>query len=177
MAGKYTRQSYEQDTYNERLARSNNEVLYRLDPNFSVNCDSCFVSHGPRGGRPASTVIGDQIDVDSVLRGINRTNGRSNKQQMATPIDNFEVRHKPNCSNRLEPEYSRFTHPSYDIRGLTTIDLNFDYPLQDPQCQIFENFSVNTRLQSKDNHITTWQVPINQSDLLPVERLGRVKNR
>jgi hypothetical protein len=59
---------------------------------------------------------------------------------------------------------------------LTVPDLNFSYPLQDPQCQIFENFSINTKLQAKDNHRTIWQVPLNQSDLLPVERLARVKN-
>ena len=82
----------------------------------------------------------------------------------------------PECSNELETQYSRYTHPSFDIKGLGQSDMRLDYPLHDPQCQISENFAINTRLKAKDEHITPWQIPMNQRDLLPTEKLGKVKN-
>ena len=45
--------------------------------------------------------------------------------------------------------------------------MRLEYPLYDPQCNIFENFQVNTRLQAKDNHRATWQVPLDQKETLP----------
>ncbi len=176
MAGKYTRLSYDKAAYNEQLERSTDPLLYRLDPNFAVNCKKCFAPYGPRGGQPAADAIGQQIDVDSILRGVNKINTKSNVQQMPDPIDQYHLYVHDDCSDKLEPEYTRFTHPAYEIRGLTVSDLNLGYPLKDPQCQIFENFAINTKLQAKDTHRTIWQVPMNQRDALPTERLGRVKN-
>jgi hypothetical protein len=176
MAGKYTRQSYDNEAYGERMTRSTDPMLYRLDTNFAINNNKCFSEYGPFNGQPDSIAIGQQIDVDSVLRGFNRPNGKSNSQQIPESLDQFKLHNYPNCSSRMEPEYSRFTHPAYDIRGMTTSDLNLSYPLHDPQCQIFENFAVNTKLQAKDNHKTVWQVPLDQSDLLPTSKLGNPKN-
>ena len=176
MAGNYTRLNYDQEAYGQRVARSTDPMLYRLDPNYAVNSGRCFAPHGPQAAQQGSDAIGQQTDVDSILRGVTRSNTKSNQQQMPDSLDPYKLFSNPNCSNKLEPEYTRYTNPAYDIRGLTVPDLNFDYPLQDPQCQIFENFSINTKLQAKDNHRTVWQVPFNQTDLLPVERLGKVKN-
>lgn len=176
MAGKYTRQSYEQEAYDERVGRSTNPMLYRLDPNYAVNCGKCFAPYGPVGGQQASDAVGQQIDVDSILRGVTKFNTKSNRQQMPDSLDPYKLFNHNDCPDKLESEYSRYTYPAFDIRGLTVPDLNFDYPLQDPQCQIFESFAINTKLQAKDTHRTVWQVPFNQSDLLPTERLGKVKN-
>ena len=176
MAGKYTRQSYDQEAYDEQTARSTNPLLYRLDSNYVVNCDRCFAEYGPRAGQQGSSAIGNQTDVDSILRGVTKLNTKSNQQQIPDSLDPYKLYESPVCSEKLEPEYTRYTYPAYDIRGLTVPDLNFGYPLQDPQCQIFESFAINTKLQAKDSHRTVWQVPFNQQDLLPVERLGKVKN-
>ena len=46
---------------------------------------------------------------------------------------------------------------------------------QDPQCNIFWDFAINSRQQAKDNFRTPWQVPIGQSDDLPNVRLGPKK--
>jgi hypothetical protein len=176
MSGKFTNLIYDKDAYDERLQRSTDPLSYRIDSNFSVNCCKCFAPFGPVGGNQNAAAMGKQIDVDSILRGVSRINSKSNRQQMPDPISGYEPQMPHDCSSALEPEYTRYTYPSYDIRGLATRDLRFDYPLFDPQCQIFENFEVNTRLQAKDNHRAIWQVPMNQRDLLPTERLGRVKN-
>lgn len=175
-AGKFTGLMYDPEAYSEQVARSTDPMLYRLDPNFAINCGRCFAPYGPRGGQQGSDAIGQQIDIDSVLRGVNQSNTRSNKQQMPHCLKGFDLIKKMDCPDGLEAENTRFTHPAYDIRGLTTRDLRFNYPLFDPQCQIFENFGINTKLQAKDSHRAVWQIPFNQRDLFPTERLGKVKN-
>lgn len=176
MAGKFTGLKYDKDAYNEELRRSTQPLSYRLDPNYVVNCNRCFAPYGPRNGQDDAIAVGEQIDVDSILRGFNNINTKSNKEQEPKSIKQFKTFIPNDCSPFLEPEYTRFTYPAYDIKGLNVPDLNLSYPLQDPQCQIFENFEVNTRLQEKDNFRAVWQVPLDQRDLLPTERLGRVKN-
>lgn len=176
MAGRFTNLKYDRDAYREEVARSTDPLLYRLDPNYAVNCNKCFAPYGPRGGQPASDVVGQQIDVDSILRGISKISTKSNRQQIPDSLSQYNKFNWCDCPEGLETEYTRYTYPAYEIRGLTTRDLRFDYPLYDPQCQIFENFAVNTRLQAKDDHRAIWQIPFNQRDLWPTERLGKVKN-
>lgn len=178
MAGNFTNLRYDDEAYNEEVARSTNPLIYKLDPNYAINCNPCFAPYGPRGGHDNATVANEseKIDIDSILKGISKISSKSNRHQIPQSLNQYNTYVPNECPNALEPQYSRYTHPSFDIRGLNVRDLRFGYPLHDPQCQIFEDFSVNTRLQAKDNHKTIWQVPFNQRDLLPTERLGKVKN-
>jgi|GEM_PF-5525115 len=176
----YTRQRYDREAYQEEIGRSTDPMLYRLDSNYAVNCKKCFGPYGP-GFTMGSTVATDNgaaIDLDSILRGVSKIHSKSNIQQIPDSINPYkpDTRILPDCNEALESEYTRFTYPAYDIRGLTVRDLRFDYPLFDPQCQIFEDFAVNTKLQAKDNFRAIWQIPVDQRDLFPTERLGRVKN-
>lgn len=177
MPGKFTNLRYDPEAYNEEVSRSTDPLMYRLDANYAINCTPCFAPYGPRGGHDNADAVGQQIDVDSILRGISKTNSKSNNKQLPDTLTNFKTYAPPECSNALETQYSRYSHPSFDVKGLNVEDLRLGYPLHDPQCQIFENFEVNTRLQAKDDHRTIWQIPLNQRDLLPVERLGRVKSQ
>ena len=174
MAGKFTRESYDKPAYSEALSRSTEPMLYRLDPNFAINCQQCFPSHGPRNGIQNTMSMARQTDIDSTLKGINRINSKSNIQQMPQKINPIQT-NLMNCPDQIETEYTKFTFPAYDIKGLNVRDLRFDYPLYDPQCQIFENFAINTRLAAKDNHKAIWQESLNQRDLFPTERLGKPK--
>lgn len=176
MAGRFTNLIYDQDAYREEVARSTEPLLYKVDPNYAVNCRKCFAPYGPRGGQPASVAVGEQIDVDSVLRGVSKIYTKSNRQQIPDSLSGYNLYTYNDCPDALQTQYSRYINPAYEIRGLTTRDLNFDYPLFDPQCQIFENFAINTKLQAKDEHRAIWQIPFNQRDLWPTERLGQPKN-
>ncbi|AEX61560.1 hypothetical protein mvi_399 [Megavirus vitis] len=176
MAGKFTNMRYDKEAYDEQLSRSTKPVSYKLDPHYAVNCNPCFARHGPRAGQDNSVVIGQQIDVDSVLRGISKVNTKINRHQAPHNLDQYKKYTPRDCSPAIEPQSTRYTHPAFDIRGLTVPDMRFGYPLHDPQCQIFENFAVDTRLQAKDNHRSVWQVPLDQQQVLPKERLGKVKN-
>lgn len=176
MSGRFTNMRYDREAYNDEIARSTNPMLYKLDPNYAINCNTCFSPYGPRNGNDNAVAINDKIDVDSIMKGLGRINTKSNKYDVPESLSGYQMYVPPNCSQKLDTEYTRYTHPSYEIKGLNTRDMRMDYPLHDPQCQIFENFQVNTRLQAKDDHKAIWQVPFNQKDLLPTERLGRVKN-
>lgn len=174
MAGKFTGLRYDDQAYNEHISRSTDPLKYRLDPNYAVNCNKCFAPHAT-GAQPTADAAGQKIDVDSILRGIGKPHSKSNVQQLPQKLTNYNTVPLNDCPAPMESEYTRFTHPSFDIRGLNVPDMRLGYPLHDPQCQIFEDFSVNTRLQSKDNHKTIWQAPFSQRESLPTERLGRVK--
>lgn len=176
MAGKFTNMRYDNQAYNEEIRRSTDPLLYKLDSNYSVNCSPCFTAHGPIGGHNNSVAIGNQIDVDSVLRGVGRINSKSNQQQAPESLNQYTMYTPRECSPSLESHHSRFSHPAHDIRGLNVPDMRLGYPLHDPQCQIFEDFGVNTRLQAKDNHRAVWQQPMDQKSVYPKARPGREKN-
>lgn len=172
MSGKFTHFYSDPIAYDEKVKRSTGPLNYNLDPNYAINNAKCFAPYGPRAGQQASDVIGQQIDVESFLKGVDRIKTKSNEQQATEPMNKYSSVNLPRCSNFLETEYSRFLTPSYEIRGLNVRDHNFEYPLHDPQCHIFENFAVNTQLQAKDNYRAKWQIPINDPSYLPNNKLG-----
>lgn len=167
MAGSFTHLKTDPSAYHEAVQRSTQPFNYRLDPNYVMNCQA----YGQ------NLQAGSQTDVDTILKGINKKNSKNNHQQMPIPLKNYNPSLYPTNSNTLESQSTRYTHPAFDIRGLTTSDMRFDYPLVDPQCQIFENFQVNTRLQAKDNHRATWPDRMDQTHLLPRDRLSKIQNR
>lgn len=174
MSGRFTKLRYDQDAYNDSLSRSTDPLLYKLDPHYANNCNPCFAAHGPRNSNTHTMEPGQKIDVDSILRGVNKINSKSINGQIPDSLQRYHTTVPIDCSNAFEQSSSRYTHPIHENKGLNTSDMRLSYPLHDPQCNIFENFSVDTRLQAKDNHKTIWQVPINQRDALPTER-GRTK--
>lgn len=174
MSGKFTRLRYDTEAYLEELERSTEPLMYMLDPNFANSCQKCFAPYGPRDAQPDSVAVGNQTDIDSILRNYNKINTKSNFEQQATPVRGYQLTNLPDCSPAMESEHTRLSYPAYELKGLTTRDLNLSYPLFDPQCQIFENFAVDTRLQAKDNHRSVWQVPFGQPDLNRPRRLGQV---
>lgn len=178
MAGQFTNLIYDDEAFSEEIYRSTAPLLYKIDPRFAVNCNSCFPALGLNRGLGNSNIIGNQIDVDSIMTGRSKISSKSNREQIPDPIEPYQLDSNVlrDCPVGLEPQNSRFITPPYEIRGLTVRDMRFDYPLFDPQCQIFENFEVNTRLQAKDNHRAIWQVPLEQADLQPVRQLGKVKD-
>jgi hypothetical protein len=172
MSGKFTRLKYDQQAYDKDLYQSTCPLIYKLDPNYTTNCNNYLAPYNPSGGCNKNK-FGEQIDIDSVLKGIAKNNSKVDTlQPNPFMLSNNSFN---NNVNILEPHFSRFSHPTYELKEKPVRDMNFSYPLFDPQCQIFENYCVNTRLQAKDNHRAIWQIPFDQKDLLPRERLGKVK--
>lgn len=174
MSGNFTHLKYDQAAFKEQIKRSTDPLIYKLDPNYNTNYNKCFSANYPRNGNDVPDIIGKKIDVDSILRGYNKINTKSNEQEKLPPLSMFKTEIVNDCPSNIETEYTRHTNPSFD-RSLNVHDLRLEYPLHDPQCQIFENFEINTRLEAKDNHKATWQIPLNQQHLFPVENLNKTK--
>lgn len=176
MAGKFTHLKYDKDAYDDAAIRNNEQINYNLDPHFANNCNKCFSTYGPIGGHGGAIVSeNDKIDVDSILKGITKINTKSNRNQVPDSLRHYRTFMPQDCSNALESNYSRTSHPARELKGLAPRDMRLSYPLRDPQCNIFENFSVNTRLHSKDNHRTPWQKPLDQSSFFPPQRTSKPK--
>lgn len=148
MSSNFTKSLYDKDAYDKKLQQSRQPSNYRLDPNYSTNCGQCLPNY-------TTSVAGTSlIDIDSMLRGMVPEASIGSNQ--------------PNCPDTQHPTiYSRLDNPAYTVRGQIVDQPRLDFPLFDPQCQIFENFHVNTRLQAKDNHVAVWQQPIDQTNILP----------
>ena len=171
MSAYSSRQKYDQQAIVEATERSTGVGNYYLNPENGFNCNTCFPLYGPLGGtRGAATTPGHVIDVDSILRGYTKIHSKSNEQQIPDSLAGYELFMPADCSPFVETEYSRFTNPVQNYRGLTRdpfYELN-----QDPQCNIFWNFEQNTQLAARDNHITDWRIPISQRDLLPITKIS-----
>ncbi len=161
-----TRQSYDRDAYSDRVKQSIGEMGFTLDLNRVENNERCMTYNGPRHKNAYYAYKPTElVDIDSVLS--NRT--FVNTQGVAKRRDQYGVGDKlmeknnnkyfpKECNNFLDAEDSRFTHPKDWYRGL-----GFDvfYPLhKDPQCGVFWNFELNTRLYSRDTIFPKLPEPI-----------------
>jgi hypothetical protein len=171
MSSHFSRMKYDLPAYQEAIERSTNPLKYNLYPGYGYHCNTCFPASGPVGTHGVNIDFTHKhvIDVDSILSGRTVLNSKANEFSYPTPL-NYKTQKVGECDRFIETEYSRYTHPIQNYRGLYPDRF---YPLkQDPQCHIFWNFEVNTKLQAKDNHRAIFQVPVEQEDLNPVNRLG-----
>ena len=198
MAGQFTGLIYDNDVTNQRVKQSTGSLNYRLDPLAVNNCYPCYE---PRGlpGSGNNYRVSDIIDTDTFLRQNNGNkyrsftsyNPRNNSCDDLIPPEAFDsfdsnyerVQPKPrhmglrDCpTDALESVSTRLMDPAFNIKGMGPKDMRFEYPLHDPQCNIFEDFQINTRLEAKDNHRAKWPKMIDQTPFFPVERKNRYKN-
>lgn len=154
MSGNFTKPLYDKCAYEKKVRESVDPANYRLDPNYSTNCNQCWSPYG----MPYDGIVGTSlVDIDSMLRGMCPSVTPSFKSDISAS----------SCPKNFDTEYSRISDPNYATRGCVVDQPRLDFPLFDPQCQIFENFHVNTRLQAKDNHVAVWQQPLDQTNTLP----------
>jgi hypothetical protein len=172
---------YDPTYSDEETVRMMQQGLYSLDPVFISNISDGAACR-PQVGVPGGPVNNHQFDagtrtnVDSHLRGIDRvrTSSVEEERQRNPPIGStYNPYSVPDCADRttmgrdlLAPGYSRFTHPSSDIRVYEFDDMRLDYPLFDPQCNIMNNFSLDTRMYSKDNHRQKWSMPLTSTSAI-----------
>lgn len=162
--GHSSRLGYDTCAYADRLTESVGPLGYRLDPNWQENCNQCLSTLGPRSsymGQGVSTTVGNPIatsqklvDIESVLTNRNVKTTKC-KRDTVNPIDvtKFGVKHMRLCNDYLDPLSSRLTYPAANYRDMA---VNRFYNLdRNPQTNIFYDFSINTKLESKDNFITS----------------------
>jgi hypothetical protein len=166
MAGNFTRLHYDQKAYDEQVGRSTYALGYRLNPYYSNNCTQTQRCQKKTHIEP-SKELGDRVQTESMLKGINNKNTKVTEYQHPIPLQKMKRIDVPDCYSTIHPEFTRLTYPSFEVKGETVKDMRMGYPLHDPQCAIFDNFSVNTRLAAKDGHRAIWQVPMSQDSIFP----------
>jgi hypothetical protein len=154
MSGFFTSLMYDQETLKDAVNRSTQQMRYKLNPISTVNIQRC----------PDDLAnVGNKIDLDSALRGLKVRASKSNAPRPPI-IANFR-----NC--KIDPinqiNYSRYIAPANELKGMTIPELHFNYPLQNHQNKIFQDFGVNTRQYVKDKFRPTWQDPMDQSSFMP----------
>lgn len=154
-------QRYDVAATKEYYQRSTGPQNYRLDPTYATSCQECFPIYGPSGFKGSASAPGHLVDIDSTIRGFTKIHSKSNKQQEPDPLK-YNVEYAVDCNPFLETEYSRFTNPIQNYRGITRDP--FYKTIYDPQCHIFWDFSENTKLRAKDEHITEWTAPLVNGD-------------
>jgi len=158
--GHSSRLGYDTCAYSDRLQESVGPLGYRLEPSWQENCQPCLSTLGPRSshmGMGVSTPMGATIamsqklvDVESVLSNRNLKTTKCKKDQV-NPINvtKYGVKHLRVCNDYLNPLSSRLTYPAANYRDMA---VNRFYNLdRNPQLNVFYDFSVNTKLEARDN--------------------------
>ncbi len=182
--GHSARLPYDKCFYNERLEESVSPGQYRIEPFQHFNCDACTTTLGPRSGRMGfgvSTKVGHKVAPSQKL--VDLESDLSNRNLKATRCRKGRVNHMdvsshnlinaPECrTNKLNPQYTRLSHPSYNYRGIP-INRFHNLPI-DPQANIFYNFATNTSLEAKDNFVPGEPNMWDQASILPPVENGFV---
>ena len=179
--GHSSRLGYDDCAYPDRLKESTSPLAYRLNNDYSHNCNGCVSTLGPRAGHMGigvSTTVGHMpsagqyvTDVESILKNLNVKSSKC-KTGKFNDIDvtKFGLKHMTGCNKFLDPMASRLTNPASTYRDMAVnrfYDLNLD-----AQANIFWDFAANTRLEAKDNYMVRLPRPIKDKSL-PVELQGQ----
>lgn len=181
--GHSSKLQYDECYYEDRVKESTSPMKYRLNENYSHNCNSCLSTMGPRSGYMGvgvSTTVGHPqataqyvTDTESILKNLNVKSSRC-KTGKVNDIDitKFKLKHAPVCNKYLDPIASRLSYPAATYRDMA-VNRFYDLPL-DPQANIFWDFSTNSRLEAKDNFMESLPKPMKDNSL-PVEAKGKIK--
>ena len=77
-----TRLIYDTCAYTNRTNRNNAELQYALYPGKFYNCSKCRMELGTVGGNNVSLFSGNLVDLESKLKGIQRTNPKCNREEL-----------------------------------------------------------------------------------------------
>jgi len=176
MSGHSSRLTYDQCFINEDTQQSTKPGEYSLYDGQSNNDNSCHANLGPRNNRSLNssevskgTTLSDRAEIESELslRGTPSSKCSKNrtlddmKKKLAT-----ELQESVYCDNFLNPTSSRLENSIDEYRGLSTLQLQLNYPLTNPLDNVFYGHNktslinqagnsrggTNTRLESKDNY-------------------------
>lgn len=180
--GHSSRLNYDSVSIRDSVRESTDPLFYRLNSNFTDNCNACLSTFGPRPSNGArsygvSSVAGDNhapaqqlTDIESILtnRNVIASSGRDGRVN-DIDVTKFKLQHARTCNDFMDPIASHLTDPSSNYRGLA-INRFYDLP-KDPQANIFYDWSVNTKLEAIDNYKVRIPRTRNCDPTLPIERL------
>jgi hypothetical protein len=150
--GEFSRSLYDPEISKQKVSQSTRPLDYRLESYYAEHPATCFPQNSNARGEcipgrinPTEPMGTTNVDLESHLKGL-----RKGSWTESRIISNL-----PNCPQNITTEYTRMSEPAYELHGRE--NLRLDYPLYDPQFHVFENFAINTRLHTRDNHRAVWQ--------------------
>ena len=175
MSSHFGRLTYDQCYIDEETKQSIKPGEYNLYYGQNQHDNSCHSLDGPRNNRvqnssenPKNT-LGERTDVESILT--NRDEPASKCSESRTLSEKRKaisrgLKHQLHCDDYLNSQHSRLNEPIDNYRGLSTINLQLDYPIIDPLENVFyghnetvlpkqnmnSRFGNSTRLEAKDTY-------------------------
>lgn len=157
--GHSSRLLYDDNVYPDKLVESQSPLTYRMNVNQIRNCNRCLSTLGPRSRFGVSTLgdlksaeSQDLADLESIFtnRNVKTSKSKLGHVNPVNPLDNQQnLSNNKFCGNAINPEHSRLSYPAQNYRNMS---VNRFYNLiHDPQENLFWNFSINTKLEAKDN--------------------------
>lgn len=175
MSSHFGRLTYDECYINEETKQSIMPGEYKLYYGQNVNEKSCHSLNGPRSNRTgnssenASNNLEERTEIESLLSNrdlpASKCTGNRTMEDKRKAIAR-RLNQSVECNNSLHPDYSRLSQPMDNFRGLSTINLQMNFPIIPPQENVFyghnittlENQGMNsrfgnsTRLESKDDY-------------------------
>ena len=175
MSSHFGRLTYDQCYIDEETKQSTMPGDYKLYHGQSNHDNVCHSLNGPRNDRMRNSsensknTLADRTEMESMLS--NRDLPASKCSKGRTVADKRKalarnLQHHVVCDDYLNSQHSRLNEPIDNFRGLSTIDLQLDFPIIEPQNNVFyghnetvlpkqdmnSRFGNNTRLEAKDTY-------------------------
>ena len=175
MSSHFGRLTYDQCYIDEETKQSIQPGEYKLYYGQNQHDNSCHSLDGPRNNRVHNTsensknTLSERTEVESILS--NRDEPATKCSESRTLSDKRkalarDLKHQIQCDEYLNPQHSRLNIPIDNFRGLSTINLQLDYPIIDPKESVFyghndtilkdqnmnSRFGNSTRLEAKDTY-------------------------
>lgn len=170
---------YDSLAYDLEINRSKGPGDYRLFGSYAENINQCYSAFGPIGSKADVSLVKENDDftftelanIESQLSWRNHKLSKYNNNN-PKPITT-KVNNKNECTNKLNTEDTRFTHPIDNYRSMSLLPYQYDpYLHVNPQCHVQESndrIGLNSRLYSKDMYILSEQIPWDKGDAFPKE--------
>ena len=173
----FNRIKYDNTAYDLQMGRSTGPGDYRLYAPFAENCDQCYSYDGPVGSKadvslvkkPMEMTFQNMAQTESELSWRRQLLTKSNEN--TNPIGKYDVEHKPQCSRKLVPEDTRFTHQIDNFRSMSLTSYQVEpYLPINPQChvqEICDRFGMSSRHVAKDSYKMGEQEMWDKGEALP----------
>ena len=145
--------SYDKCYLDQNLKQSIGPGNYNLYDGHIINNNSCHSLNGPRNNRTnnssevAKTNLAERTDIESILTNreeiaskCSKCKDIEDKKKLIEKSLKFNI----DCDNSLNSNHSRLDLPISKFKGLSTIDLQLNFPLTDPSKEVFYGYNTTS---------------------------------
>lgn len=181
MSSVFARLNYDNCFQNDIVKQSTGPGNYKLFTGQTDNKSACHSLNGSRNDRTRNSseldkgaTMGDRADIESTLTNRDEPASRCLKKRTLSEKNKKlqrELQKGILCDNFLNYTHTRLENPIDDYRGLSTISLQVEYPLINPEENVFyghnstilkdqnmnSRYGRSTRLEAKDLYSSNFE--------------------